>query len=53
VGGSPIDDVTGTAKDVAYVSVGLGVLAFQRIQVLRRALAKELSEHFASSRPHA
>ena len=35
-----IDDVTNFAKDAAYVSVGLGVIAFQRLQVRRNELEK-------------
>jgi sugar phosphate isomerase/epimerase len=40
---SPIDDVANAVKDAAYVSVGLGVIAFQRLQVRRNELAKALS----------
>lgn len=40
---SPIDDVTNTVKDAAYVSVGLGVIAFQRLQVRRNELNKALN----------
>ena len=40
---SPIDDVASVVKDAAYVSVGLGVIAFQRLQVRRHELAKALS----------
>lgn len=36
----PIDDVTKVLKDALYVSVGLGVLAFQRAQVQRQELRK-------------
>jgi hypothetical protein len=35
-----IDDVTNAVKDAAYVSVGLGVIAFQRLQVRRNELTK-------------
>lgn len=35
-----LDDVTNLAKDAAYVSVGLGVIAFQRLQVRRNELEK-------------
>ena len=31
-------------KDVAYVAIGLGVMGWQRAQVRRRELAKELEE---------
>jgi DNA anti-recombination protein RmuC len=36
-------DVTQTMKDTAYVTVGLGVLGFQRAQVARRELSSTLS----------
>jgi len=39
---SPLDDVTNTVKEVAYVTVGLGLLAFQRLQVRRNELSKSL-----------
>ena len=39
-----LDDVTNLAKDAAYVSVGLGVIAFQRIQVRRNELEKAIGE---------
>lgn len=39
---SPIDDVANAVKDAAYVSVGLGVVAFQRLQVRRNELSKAL-----------
>ena len=35
-------DVTKTVKDAAYVTVGLGVLAFQKAQVGRRELTKQV-----------
>jgi len=40
---SPIDDVANAVKDATYVSVGLGVIAFQRLQVRRNELGKALS----------
>jgi hypothetical protein len=40
---SPIDDVTHAVKDAAYVSVGLGVIAFQRLQVRRNEISRALS----------
>jgi len=40
---SPIDDVADVVKDAAYVSVGLGVIALQRLQVRRDELGKALS----------
>src|SRR6266699_992477 len=38
----PMADVTKTVKDAAYVTVGLGVLAFQKAQVARRDLTKQV-----------
>jgi len=40
---TPVDELTNAVKDAAYVSVGLGVIAFQRLQVRRNELAKALS----------
>jgi hypothetical protein len=37
------EDILGTARDAAYVAVGLGVLAFQRAQVRRNELQKALT----------
>ena len=41
---NPIDDLTAVVKDAAFVTVGLGVIAFQRLQVRRNELSKALSE---------
>ena len=41
---SPLDDVAKVVQDAAFVSVGLGVIAFQRLQVRRYELNKALSE---------
>jgi hypothetical protein len=38
------DEITKTARDAAYVVVGLGVLGFQRAQVRRQELQKRLTE---------
>lgn len=40
---TPIDDIAHIAKDVAYVTVGLGVIAFQRLQVRRNELSKSFN----------
>jgi hypothetical protein len=40
---TPVDDLANTIKDATYVSVGLGVIAFQRLQVRRNELAKAIS----------
>jgi len=37
------------AKDLAYTSVGIGILAFQKVQVRRRELSEEIEKEF----PHA
>jgi hypothetical protein len=37
------DEITKTARDAAYVVVGLGVLGFQRAQVRRQELQKRLT----------
>lgn len=47
---TPIDDLTNAAKEAAYVSVGLGVIAFQRLQVRRNELTKALSTPVAEAR---
>lgn len=39
----PVDDLTTAVRDAAYVSVGLGVIAFQRLQVRRNELTKAIS----------
>jgi len=39
-----VEDVASALKDAAYVSVGLGVIAFQRLQVRRNELTKALNE---------
>ena len=39
-----IEDLTAAVKDAAFVTVGLGVIAFQRLQVRRNELNKALSE---------
>jgi septal ring factor EnvC (AmiA/AmiB activator) len=38
------DEISRTARDAAYVVVGLGVLGFQRAQVRRQELNKRLAE---------
>lgn len=40
---TPADDLANALKDAAYVSVGLTVLAFQRVQVRRNELTKAMS----------
>ncbi|HUC37254.1 MAG TPA: hypothetical protein VMR97_09035 [Acidimicrobiales bacterium] len=38
------DEITRTARDAAYIAVGLGVLGFQRAQVRRQELLKLIAE---------
>jgi len=38
------EEITRTARDAAYVVVGLGVLGFQKAQVRRQELQKRLAE---------
>lgn len=40
---TPTEDLANIVKDAAYVSVGLGVIAFQRMQVRRNELSKAIS----------
>jgi hypothetical protein len=40
---TPVEDLANVVKDAAYVSVGLGLIAFQRLQVRRNELAKAMS----------
>jgi TolA-binding protein len=49
---SPIkmDDITKVLKDTLYVSVGLGVIAFQRAQVQRQELRKQLESQLGDAR---
>jgi ElaB/YqjD/DUF883 family membrane-anchored ribosome-binding protein len=42
-------DVTKTVKDAAYVTVGLGVLAFQKAQVSRRELTKQVESQLSGT----
>jgi hypothetical protein len=41
---NPLDDLAAAVKDATYVTVGLGVIAFQRLQVRRKELEKEIAE---------
>ena len=44
-----VDRLKQIAKEVAYTSVGIGILAFQKTQVRRRELIEEIHQEF----PHA
>ena len=43
------DCLQNKTKEMAYTSVGIGILAFQKAQVRRRELAEEIDKEF----PHA
>jgi hypothetical protein len=42
------EDATKLLKDALYVSVGLGVIAFQKAQVQRNELQKTLDQRLSS-----
>jgi hypothetical protein len=44
------DKVVETARDAAYIAVGLGVLAFQRASAVRRDVKTDLNERFESGK---
>ena len=44
------DTVRNTLKDAFYVTVGLGVIAFQRAQVQRQELRKQLESQLGDAR---
>jgi hypothetical protein len=44
-----LDCLKKKAKDLAYTSVGIGILGFQKAQVRRRELSEEIDKEF----PHA
>ncbi len=39
----PVEELANVVKDAAYVSVGLGLIAFQRLQVRRNELTKAMN----------
>jgi len=47
---TPVDELTDVVKDAAYVSVGLGILAFQRVQVRRNDLKKAVEARLGALR---
>ena len=47
---NPIDDLSSAVKDAVFVTVGLGVIAFQRIQVRRNELTKAISTQAEEAR---
>ena len=38
------------AKDLAYTSVGIGILGFQKVQVRRRELSEEIDKEFPQAK---
>ena len=38
------------AKDLTYTSVGIGILAFQKVQVRRRELSEEIDKEFPQAK---
>jgi len=38
------------AKDLSYTSVGIGILAFQKVQVRRRELSEEIDKEFPQAK---
>ena len=48
-----IDDIGKTVKDSVYVTIGLGVIAFQKAQVRRQELRKQLESSTEGARSAA
>jgi hypothetical protein len=44
------EKVTGLAKDVVYITIGMGVLALQKTQVRRREVISALSDRLGATR---
>jgi hypothetical protein len=47
---NPIDDLTAAMKDAAFVTIGLGVIAFQRLQVRRNELSRAIASQAEDAR---
>jgi hypothetical protein len=47
-----LDALKRQLADILHVSVGFGVLAFQKAQVLRREMETELAKRFPNTRRH-
>ena len=47
---NPLGDVTSVAKDAVLVTVGLGVIAYQRLQVRRLELTKAITTQAEEAR---
>jgi hypothetical protein len=46
-----VDALKRQLADIVHVSVGFGILAFQKAQVLRRELETELARRFPKPKP--
>ena len=42
--------ITNAAKDVAYIGIGVAVLAFQRAQTVRRDVTKSLNDQYSNNK---
>jgi hypothetical protein len=47
---NPLEDVTAAARDAAFVSVGLAVIAFQRLMVRRNELTQAFNAQAEEAR---
>lgn len=45
-----LDDIQKTVRDSVYVSIGLGVIAFQKAQVRRQELKKQVEANLGGAR---
>lgn len=45
-----LDDIQKTVRDSVYVSIGLGVIAFQKAQVRRQELRKQVETNLGGAR---
>ena len=45
-----LDCLKMNAKDLAYTSGGIGILAFQKVQVRRRELSEEIDKEFPQAK---
>lgn len=45
-----MDDISKTVKDSIYVTIGLGVIAFQKAQVQRQELKKQVDANLSGTR---
>ena len=50
---SPLESVTDTVRDALYISIGAGVIAFQKLQVRRVELTKAVNAQIDDARGNA